>query len=365
MNLLFTLLLSLSLGCTVYAQCIVGDCHSGQGTYLFKNNAAKYSGTFVQGKPEGKGQCDYANGDQYIGSWAQGLFSGPGILTRKNGVVLEGFWEKGKLIHTELLPDNKKSASIKSIQTESTKGSTGKTWALVVGISSYDHMPALRYADDDAWLFYSNLISNSGAALDEGQVKILIDESATREKILDNLKTIAQKAGPEDLLLFYFSGHGYEGSFLPIDYDGFSNKLFHSEINTILAQTSARQKICIADACHSGSLFAAKGQQTNDFINMYSDFAGNDSGTALILSSKSKETSLESQGLRQGVFTYFLVKGLKGMADQDQDGIIRLQEIFDYIYGEVRTYTRNLQSPILEGNYDPNFPIRRVPTAAQ
>ena len=93
-------------------------------------------------------------------------------------------------------------------------------------------------------------------------------------------------------------------------------------------------------------------------MDMYLDLASSDSGTALILSSKSKETSLESRGLRHGVFTYFLVKGLKGAADIDQNGEIVLQELFDFIYKEVRMYTGKLQSPLLKGDFDPAFPIR-------
>jgi len=346
----------LSLGAMMHAQCISGDCANGIGTYIFKNNSATYQGDFQNGKPHGFGQCEYSNGDQYNGFWITGKFSGQGKLTQASGKSLNGLWEKGQFVSANTAAVKTNGPSKETIHNTTAR----KTWALVVGVASYEHMPVLRYADDDAWLFYSNLISNSGVGINEDQVKILIDESATRKNILAELNRIKDQAGPEDLVLFYFSGHGHEGSFLPIDYDGFSNKLYHSEVNSLLANTKAQQKICIADACHSGSLFAAKGVSENAFQQMYADFYKENAGTALILSSKSKETSLESNGLRQGVFTYFLVKGIKGEADSNTDGNLVLQELFNYIYQEVREYTGKRQTPILEGEFDPNIVINRL-----
>ncbi len=349
-------LLFLSLGTFLHAQCISGDCINGSGIYSFKNNSATYQGDFKNGQPQGFGLCEYANGDQYEGFWETGKFSGQGRLTQASGKFLNGIWNNGQFSIPNAAIAKVISTSNKIVQSAAPR----KTWALVVGVASYEHMPVLRYADDDAWLFYSNLISNSGLDIDEEQAKILIDESATRKNILAELNNIKEQAGPNDLVLFYFSGHGHEGSFLPIDYDGFNNQLFHSEVNSILAKTKAEQKICIADACHSGSLFAAKGANENSFKQLYADFYKENAGTALILSSKSKETSLESKGLRQGVFTYFLVKGIKGEADINADKKLVLQELFNYIYKEVRDYTGKLQTPILEGEFDPNIVLNHL-----
>ena len=350
--------LFLSLGTLLHAQCISGNCINGSGVYTFKNNTATYQGDFKDGQPHGFGMCEYSNGDQYNGFWKSGKFSGQGRLQQASGNFLNGLWTNGQFSTA-----NKAVAKVITTPTAEIKISPSvprKTWALVVGVASYEHMPVLRYADDDAWLFYSNLISNSGSDIDEEQAKILIDESATRKNILTELNNIMEQAAPNDLVLFYFSGHGHEGSFLPIDYDGFNNRLFHSEVNSILAKTKAEQKICIADACHSGSLCTAKGTSANAYKMMYADFYKENTGTALILSSKSKETSLESNGLRQGVFTYFLVKGIKGEADLNKDKQLVLQELFNYIYKEVRDYTGKLQTPILEGEFDPNIILNQL-----
>jgi uncharacterized caspase-like protein len=75
------------------------------------------------------------------------------------------------------------------------------------------------------------------------------------------------------------------------------------------------------------------------------------------MSSKGDETSLESAGLRQGVFSHFLIRGLKGEADKNKDKVISVREIFDFVYSNVRAYTGNRQSPVLKGAFDPTMPV--------
>ena len=91
--------------------------------------------------------------------------------------------------------------------------------------------------------------------------------------------------------------------------------------------------------------------------NYYKTLAQAEAGTALIMSSKSSETSLESSGLRQGVFSHFLIRGLKGEADRDDDKIVSVQELYDFIHGNVRDYTGMRQSPVIQGDYDPKMTV--------
>jgi uncharacterized caspase-like protein len=219
-------------------------------------------------------------------------------------------------------------------------------------------MPTLKYTDDDAYRYYAFLKSLEGGAIPDNQVRILIDEDATRENVLENLTDIFAQAGPNDLVIFYFSGHGLNGYFLPIDFDGYNNKLSHEEIAAVFQQCKAKYKLCLADACHSGSLLAMRSTEVESTLNQfYSVLSTTVSGTALIMSSKSEETSLESSGLRQGVFSHFLIRGLKGEADNNLDNIVSVGEIFEFVYAKVRDYTAKRQSPVIKGNYDPSMPV--------
>jgi uncharacterized caspase-like protein len=176
------------------------------------------------------------------------------------------------------------------------------------------------------------------------------------------MKETFEKADSNDMVMLYFSGHGLKGAFLPIDFDGFNNKLFHEEVKAVFNSSNAKFKLCIADACHSGSLngLTARGgtvSASTVIANYYKAFEEVQSGTALLLSSKAEETSLESSGLRQGIFSHFLMRGLEGEADIDKNAIVTIKELYDYIYTNVRAYTGNWQTPVLEGKFDARMPV--------
>lgn len=338
--------------------CIDGDCDNGQGTYVYKEGSAKYIGTFKDKTPHGYGTCTYANGDVYVGEWKEGAFEGRGTLTLRDKTIVEGFWRSGEYLGKETPVDYLATEKPPVAATPAIQMPKAKVWAVVVGVASYDHMPVLRYTDDDAYRFYAFLKSLEGGALPDEQVRILIDEEATRENVLGTINEVFGMAGPEDLVIFYFSGHGLNGSFLPIDFDGFNNKIGHDEIAAAFNKCRAKFKLCLADACHSGSLIAMRsGEPEPMLVQYYQSLSKSVSGTALIMSSKAEETSLESSGLRQGVFSHFLIRGLKGEADANNDKVVSVGELYDFINVKVREYTGNRQSPVIKGTYDPKMPV--------
>ncbi len=328
--------------------CVSGNCMNGYGTYIYKDGN-KYTGTFRNGYPDGYGTVKYSDGNSYEGQMKDGAFNGIGTLYR-DGMEIKGRWKQGMYLGEAM--DDPASSFPQTAQKKP------KIWAVIVGIAAYNSMPTLRYTDDDAYRFFSFLKSPEGGALKDENVRILIDEVATKKNITTSMNEVFSKAGPDDLVIMYFSGHGLKGSFLPIDYDGHNNKLFHSEIRDMLENSKAKLKLCLADACHSGSLLSLRSGNMGDQLEeYYNKLAQSNPGTVLIMSSKSDETSLESSGLRQGVFSHFLIRGLKGEGDQDRDSFVSIQELFDYIYFNVRAYTQNRQSPIIKGDYDPGTPL--------
>jgi hypothetical protein len=341
--------------------CTQGDCANGKGTYIYREGAAKYVGDFKNELPDGYGICTYANGDRYRGEWQEGAFWGKGALYLRDGTVVDGYWRNGEYIGKEPPADYKPSTPPVTETTPQPpvgERPDTKVWAVVVGVASYNHMPVLRYTDDDAYRFYAFLKSLEGGALPDEQLRVVVDEDATRDNVLGTMNEIFNQAGPNDLVIFYFSGHGLNGSFLPIDFDGFNNKITHEEIAKIFNKSRAKFKLCLADACHSGSLFAMRSGEDDPILNTYyTALAKSVSGTALIMSSKADETSLESQGLRQGVFSHFLIRGLKGEADKNKDKVVTVGELYDFIAANVRDYTGNRQSPVIKGTYDPKMPV--------
>ncbi len=331
-------------------------CTKGKG-YFDYSDGTRWIGEFKDGLPYGKGVCFYSNGDRYDGEWQNNAPNGEGIMKFATGRVYGAVWANG-IILKEL--DSNESVPSTPVSVDVDK--RVKIYAVIVGVGRYSAMPSLKFTDDDAFRFYSFLKSPEGGALPDNQIAVLVDESATRENILRTMREYFLKADANDVVMLYFSGHGLEGCFLPVDYDGFNNKLRHEEIKQVFNQSKAKHKLCIADACHSGSLnldnrFAAKGPVNVTLDRYYQAFEDSDGGIALLMSSKAEELSLEDHGLRQGVFTYFILRGLKGAADTDSNQLITVDELYQYVYIKVREYTTGAQTPVLTGKFDKNMPV--------
>ncbi len=339
--------------------CINGDCDFGSGSFI-TSSGDRYFGSFKNGLFDGEGTCYYSNGDKYIGEWKKNTFDGEGTMYFATGITVKGIWENGAIKETE----DQLGDELVNTNTDTEKPKVDdemKVYAVVVGVANYNHMRTLNYTDDDAYRLAMFLRSPEGGALPQNQIAILIDEDATKSKILQTMHDIFARADENDMIMFYFSGHGLKGSFIPSDFDGFNNQISHADINKVMAKSPAKFKVCIADACHSGSQeeFAAKSIEStsNVIASYYKAFDNISNSTVLLLSSKAEEKSLESSGLRQGIFSHFLIRGLSGEADYDKDRIVQIDELYHFINVNVKAYTGKKQSPIIKGTYDENMPM--------
>lgn len=346
---------SAALAGSLQRDCNTGFCASGLGTFRYSDGSV-YRGEFSGGSPEGKGKVFYANGDRYEGAWKNHAPHGRGVIYYANGRVLGAVFSNGEVI-TETLPEER---PIESKSVRIVRDPAVKIWSVVVGVGRYTQMPALNYTDDDAYRLYAHLKSPQGGSLPDEQITVLVDENATRANIIRAMRETLLQADENDVVLFYFSGHGLEGSFLPVDYNGYNNRIHYDEIKAILEESRAKHKMVFADACYSGGLLAAKSPHHAPSKRYFDAFNNTKGGLALMMSSKSEEVSLEDGGLRSGVFSYYLIEGLKGGADRDKSGIIDITELFDFVDVKVRRYTSNAQNPTISGQYDRKMPVAIV-----
>ena len=75
------------------------------------------------------------------------------------------------------------------------------------------------------------------------------------------------------------------------------------------------------------------------------------------------EVSLESSDLGHGIFTYYLIRGLEGAADTNRDGIVSLQELYEYVEQQVTAKSRALggnQHPVMKGELEGPLPLIKV-----
>ena len=343
----------------------VPDCQYGCASNIGRlklSDGRSYVGAVRHNQAAGNGTLTYPNGNVYYGAVTGGQPQGLGLMHFADGNLHGGVWENGQLTR-RLYTANGRPAR----QVAPTYDATTKVWAVVVGAARYNHLQTLRYTDDDAYHLYAFLKSVEGGALPDRQVKVLVDDDATKENIVKSINEVFRQADENDVVLFYFSGHGVPGAFLPVDYDGVNNRLEHYELRDALISSRAKHKLVIADACHSGSLgaknndglaLAAKNGGTQAALNAYYEGLANaKASTALFLSSRGEEISLEDGGLRSGVFSHYLIRGLKGEADENADRLVSIGELFGFVHREVRRYTGNVQTPTLTGVYDGAMPI--------
>jgi hypothetical protein len=350
----FTILMLLgfnSMAQTSTKGCVEGDCINGIGTYIYKDGT-KYKGSFENSLASGKGICYYSNDDIYEGEWFMHSFHGKGTLFFSDGTKMKGIWDRGAFSQEE---DRNELAT-------TTESKDGKVWALIIGVANYKDFRSLRYTDDDAYRLFSFLQSPEGGALPEEQISVLIDEAATKDEINKHMREVMEKADSNDSVILYFSGHGIKGSFLPNDYEKEKdNGIKYEDLLSYIDNGKAKNKIVIADVCYAGSmsenLIASRGNIDNTIQKYYNALNNSKGGTALVLASSTDEVSIESQGVRQGIFSYFMIEGLKGRADKNGDTIISLQELFNFTKYKVQDYTNYAQNPIIIGEYDGNTPM--------
>jgi len=355
---------------------------SGEGLLVF-TNGARYQGQFSNNFMDGFGQYTFRDGSKYEGFFADDRPNGQGTVIQTDGTKITGIWKDGKLLSKESpaaqaesnTPDSKNdheniSSTSPAIATNRPPTSAPykdplhagdvNIYAVIVGISRYENFEALKYSDDDAYRIYALLKSPEGGAIPDQNIHILIDESAVKENIVRAMKTVSEQADENDVIICYFAGHGLDGYFLPIDSDGYRRRIPYISLREYLAGSRAKQKLFMADACYSGSLLAYRSPNLNQLQNFYQQLSESRGGTAFLLSSKQAEYSKEASGLRQGVFSYFLIEGLKGQADQNQDRIVTIEELYQYIQSGVRKYTKNEQNPLLAGQFQPDLPVSWV-----
>ena len=246
-----------------------------------------------------------------------------------------------------------------------------RSYALVVGIAQYQNLPErlqLHYSERDAEAIYSILISPEGGNFRAENVHRLIGRRATLANLRYELETwLPSVAKDDDRVLIYFAGHGfvYQGKAYLAPYDFSLDKVAETGYGmdalgaAIGSKIRGKYKILLTDACHSGAITPEDTQHINRTLNdlQKSLFS--------LTASRDRERSFESPdwGGGHGIFTYYVVKGMEGSADENGDGIVTADELAEYVHTNVREATKGQQNPTSErGSFDPNMLLSYVPS---
>ncbi len=256
----------------------------------------------------------------------------------------------------------------------------GNTYALIIGVSKYmdPEIPQLQFANRDAEIFAQFLLSKAGGSVPKENIRLLTDSAATTAAVYDAVYWLKNSCSKDDNVYFYFSGHGdlenitmYNNGFLicydspPFNYVRLALSIdYLNDIANTLSFEKQANVILITDACHSGKLTGKKfkgnflaGEQLRKIRDK----------EIRITSSSAEELSNEKEdwGGGRGVFSYYLVNGLQGLADKKNTGLVTVADIKHFLDSSFKNDAvlkrENIkQTPAVLGNG--NFVLTKVDT---
>ncbi len=240
-------------------------------------------------------------------------------------------------------------------------------WAVVVGINDYPRLPKLKYAVNDAQAFYRLLVEEN--RIPPENVTLLTNEQASLVNLRSTLGTRIKNAAREtDMVIIFFAGHGaterdsaspdgdgLEKYLLPFDADPadlYTTAMPMVEVGRIFNRIRSERLVFIADACYSGGSGGRTISVADTRANIGDGFLERvvgGRGKVIITASAANEVSVEKDELQHGVFTYYLLEGLRGKADLDRDSMITVDEAYRYVYEQVPKATGQEQHPVKKG----------------
>jgi uncharacterized caspase-like protein len=260
-------------------------------------------------------------------------------------------------------------------------------WAVVIGVGAYESpaIPRLRYTVPDAEAVYQTLIGPAGFKKDN---VLLLTDRSEKKPTLRNIKWalgtfLARSARKDDTVVIFFAGHGapeidprgverdgLAKYLIPSDADVedlYSTALPMDELQTIFSRIESERVVAFLDACYSGATggrtFSSKKTRAGSVDDLFLDRLTRSRGRAIVTASRTNEVSIELSELGHGIFTYYLVNGLKGAADLNRDNIVSLQELYEYVEQQVTSKSRSVggnQHPVMKGEMEGVLPLVKV-----
>jgi uncharacterized caspase-like protein len=269
---------------------------------------------------------------------------------------------------------------------------TETRYAICVGVNNYQPtsgLNSLQYAEKDAQDVYDLLI---GRGFAPENCRLLLGEGATLSAINSALREVlVKKAKRDDLIIFFFAGHGCRVSYEDEDEDESGSEVFLASqdfdaneikgdrshrldealgLNRLRAaffeRTRSNKLLFIFDSCHSGD-FAGSGYRNGDDIqpDMKQAFDGKKAGRVALTSCSPNERAFESDELEQGFFTHYLLQGLDGTVGAvEEDGWLTASSLHGYICRAFEQQGRKSQKPNLYCNQQGRFQLLHYPSLA-
>jgi len=217
--------------------------------------------------------------------------------------------------------------------------------AIIVGIENYKRVAKADFANEDAKDFYT--YANRALGIKPENIKLLVDEGAGDIEILSafqNWLPLKVNKGKTDVYVFY-SGHGFPSQdgkglyFLPFNVDKQyleRTSVKQKELIAALQTVQAKSVTVFIDACYSGQ--ARNGETLVAGVKpiaLKADEQAYPLDFTVITASAFNQLSSASADLKHGIFSFYLMKGMEGDADENKDGKITAGELQRYLSDNV------------------------------
>jgi hypothetical protein len=226
-----------------------------------------------------------------------------------------------------------------------------KRFALFIGANQGGpQTQPLLYAQKDALKMQQVMQDVGGVTVADRMLLLDPTPEDVRAALVTLGTRISASAGTDTRrteFLFYYSGHSDEEGLL-LGEQSLSYKTLRDGLQAVPADV----RIAILDSCSSGAFARLKGGVQK------APFLGQDSsqmkGHAFLTSSSETEASQESDTLQGSFFTHYLVSGLRGGADRVGDGLITLNEAYEYAFQNTLSRTESTRA----GPQHPSYEIQ-------
>ena len=226
------------------------------------------------------------------------------------------------------------------------------SWALIIGINDYTSVSPLDYARNDAEAISEILIRRF--QFPASNIISLYDAEATRENIIKNYLSFAQRANNKnDRLLVFYAGHGYTvegyrgevGYLIPYDVKigELATYIRWDEFTRNADLFAAKHILFIMDACYGG---LALMRSTGGGSRFVKDMLKRRSRQVLT-AGKADQVVADAGGPipKHSIFTGYLIQALEGKAASLTDGTITAQGVMSYVYDKVAKDINSNQTP--------------------
>jgi hypothetical protein len=243
-------------------------------------------------------------------------------------------------------------------------------YALLIGVGNYENESKLPITVNDATVLYKLLTNPDRAGYPKDQVKLLVNEDASRIGIMNGLDWLIKCTAKDPLatVMIYFSGHGgiKEKQYILIPNDfhwgkwkelGITKEEFAEKIEAI----RNRKLMVLLDCCHAAGI-ATKSSIENEFSPsneaLYEQLKKG-VGRVVVASSRHDQLSYILPNAPYSVFTDALVRALDAHGS-DGSNYATVLRTFTYVSEQVKKAMNCSQTPVFNMDNLEDFIICRV-----